>query len=46
MKIIRKEGYLMEKESINYILKTLILAHKKNRINREKLSFTQSIRTI
>ena len=46
MKIIRKEGYLMEKESINYILRTLILEHKKARINREKLSFTQSIRTM
>ena len=29
MKIIRKEGYLIEKESINYILRTLILEHKK-----------------
>ena len=46
MKIIRKEGYLMEKEGINYILRTLILAHEKARINREKLSFTQSVRTM
>lgn len=30
MKIIRKEGYLMEKEGINYILRTPILEHKKS----------------
>ena len=46
MKIIRKEGYLMEKEGINYILRTPKLEHKKIRINREKLSFTQSVRTM
>jgi len=46
MKINRKEGHLMEKEGVNYILRTLRLAHKKARINREKLSFTQSIRTM
>lgn len=46
MKIIRRKRYLMEKEGINYILRTLILAHEKARINREKLSFTQSIRTM
>jgi len=27
MKIIRKEGYLIEKEGINYILRTPILEH-------------------
>lgn len=46
MKINRKEGHLMEKEGVNYILRTLRLAHKKARINREKLSFIQSIRTM
>jgi len=46
MKINRKEGHLMEKEGVNYILRAPKLEHKKIRINREKLSFTQSIRTM